>query len=996
MKSQEQLILEEQRALEEVISKLDSAMLDENHSLTYSQLQKKKAKDKCLPDTYGDLVKALNDEQKSLRELKRIKNIKDKLYDTHLVVESKEANARSGEEEAEQLDLKVGLHTYFRGKEIIVISWVRPICRHYLLDNSSEEYTSVVVDPKDGREYVYFYKLKLNRKVDIFFDKVKKVSHLYPVDTEEYEKVIADEFLQELLSRRSEKEFRNIVFSIQKRQGEIIQTPFLQNMIVQGCAGSGKSMIMLHRLPILLYDNPDILGRNSVYVITPSITYIQMAENMMLQLEISDLKMGTLEEYYNHLIEKYIKPSSRNSTINSKHARALPSVEKYVYSDTCIEDIREILEKEIGSEPVNYYIGKTMLEIEDADWFKKENKTASDRLQSELLNIQTLLNRNSENLRTCYKAVVSLVAQLQSVERMLSSRKTAILRGITAGISAEESQIAQNRKELEKIDQTQHKRMYENRVSRIQTSMKRIRAYRTLQRDVEGNDRYFSELESVASGLHILINRFPEVDQKEKILTEIQYQSVGLTPILVDCADNLDKYLTNHEDPYKGIVSGFERDMIALRRETQKVKKVNKPLLELHYCQDIENRSKYLQEKSKTLAGDVFSGIMDLMGIKREKNKKYSTYTFSPYLYLQILYNINGAPNSSWERLVMIDEAQNITVNELRLIGNVNKNQTVFNLFGDVGQHVEGSKGLDSWNEVSQMANFQIRTMNENYRNARQITEYCNRRFHMKMNAINLDGDGVHELNDASVLGETLYKLLKAPMKKGLSGILVKDRSEAEYVIQVVGSLANRIHDITDGGSILMQGKWNMLTIDQAKGIEFETVIAISGRMTKNEKYIAYTRALNELFVSDGLLVSGEIEGIDLNKAGDQSVAKESNPRAKNTDNVSKPVREKRVKRTIAEEQETAKPKSEKVIIVMNKQDSKTNSSEISVKQFFEQAGLKTVDLRKKNGCLWVIGSKEEIGDTVKAAVEKYGISGAYTQGKAIHYQMGWYTKTKK
>ena len=80
----------------------------------------------------------------------------------------------------------------------------------------------------------------------------------------------------------------------------------------------------------------------------------------------------------------------------------------------------------------------------------------------------------------------------------------------------------------------------------------------------------------------------------------------------------------------------------------------------------------------------------------------------------------------------------------------------------------------------------------------------------------------------------------------------------------------------------------------------------------------------------------------------------------------------------------------------MNKQDSKTNSSEISVKQFFEQAGLKTVDLRKKNGCLWVIGSKEEIGDTVKAAVEKYGISGAYTQGKAIHYQMGWYTKTKK
>lgn len=48
-------------------------------------------------------------------------------------------------------------------------------------------------------------------------------------------------------------------------------------------------MIMLHRLPILIYDNPD-LGRSSIYVITPSRTYIQMAEKMMEELEISDSK----------------------------------------------------------------------------------------------------------------------------------------------------------------------------------------------------------------------------------------------------------------------------------------------------------------------------------------------------------------------------------------------------------------------------------------------------------------------------------------------------------------------------------------------------------------------------------------------------------------------------------------------------------------------------------------------------------------------------------
>lgn len=93
-------------------------------------------------------------------------------------------------------------------------------------------------------------------------------------------KIISDEFLQELLERRSTPEFKNIVFSIQKKQGEIIQAPYNRNMIVQGCAGSGKSMIMLHRLPIILYDNPKSLNRSNLYIITPSQMYIDMAENM--------------------------------------------------------------------------------------------------------------------------------------------------------------------------------------------------------------------------------------------------------------------------------------------------------------------------------------------------------------------------------------------------------------------------------------------------------------------------------------------------------------------------------------------------------------------------------------------------------------------------------------------------------------------------------------------------------------------------------------------
>ena len=40
--------------------------------------------------------------------------------------------------------------------------------------------------------------------------------------------------------------------------------------------------------------------------------------------------------------------------------------------------------------------------------------------------------------------------------------------------------------------------------------------------------------------------------------------------------------------------------------------------------------------------------------------------------------------------------------------------------------------------------------MLENYRNASQITEYCNRVFGMNMNPINTPGKGVHELHTDS------------------------------------------------------------------------------------------------------------------------------------------------------------------------------------------------------------------------------------------------------
>ena len=144
--------------------------------------------------------------------------------------------------------------------------------------------------------------------------------------------------------------------------------------------------------------------------------------------------------------------------------------------------------------------------------------------------------------------------------------------------------------------------------------------------------------------------------------------------------------------------------------------------------------------------------------------------------------------------------------------------------------------------------------MEENYRNARQITEHCNKQFDMNMFAINLDGSGVHMMPSDKNQYDLLMDIMKKPLKTGMSCIIVKSPTEAEQIIKNIKGLENKLQDLTKAPSSLYPNRWNMMTIQQAKGLEFETVIVFDGRMTDNEKYIAYTRALDELYIFESAI----------------------------------------------------------------------------------------------------------------------------------------------
>ncbi len=966
-KDKEKLVSEEQKILDNLIYRMDKTLLKLNKHLTQAQIDLNRAKTKELTDAYVDLISSQYD--KDIVALGRSKLLKarDALYECR--IECDVTEEYFGQMKTDNEEIKIGLHTYSHGNDFFVYSWTLPVCRYFLMNDEGTFFRNRT--EYKGSECITEYSLNLKRRVSIKFDKVKEVLHMFPID-EETEEIIADEFLQELLTRRAEQEFRNIVFSIQKKQGEIIQAPYKENLIVQGCAGSGKSMIMMHRLPIILMDNQSSLDRRSVYIITPSQAYNQMMQDMRYELEIADLQMGTLHEYYNHILERYGFAADFYGKINYK-ANIKAEWLKYIYSERCRKDILQEMTRLITSEETNLNRGTTILQAKHS---LPKGTSLKDAISKRIIQSQDLITQNNERLRLYCSRINSTITDLQSIERMLSTRQVAIDNNLNSLIYNEQATIDSNISYMNKLDPVRNAKAIENRKTVIANAQNRIDDLRNELLKIGDQKDYFSELQSMSREIKQVLDVFRTLPKAydSSNWKEI-YKAIDNRDLLDSVYESVKSKLLSM--PFNSVMANYSeasiREINSIRRSIRALQQLQTPVLPEQYYEEILKCNEYFRKLSSSIPYVFHDKLLEQMGRKPMSNGKYRALIFSPYLYVQILNLYQGAPSSNVETLVTIDEAQNLSPEELKLIKDVNGGKVTINLFGDVRQHIEETKGIDNWEEFSNIISFKEYRLEENYRNARQITHYCNKKFHMNMQAINLNGSGVSSFDTETDFYSGLENVLSKADKSGLCAIIVGNNLEAAYIKYVYSDYEKRINDMTGDDVTVNPAKWNLLTISQAKGLEFATVIAASGRMTENEKYICYTRALDKLIIFDQILTIPDKK----TWITEEEIEDEDN--GNNTDaNINDEVKE-------ISNQQKQEP---------NKKSSVSEKS--IVKDYFENQGFKVVDLRNKGGMLWVIGEKDKLKPYVDRAVKEYKIQGMYTTSKVIGFKSGWCTKTKK
>ncbi|MCH5161034.1 MAG: AAA family ATPase [Clostridiales bacterium] len=197
------------------------------------------------------------------------------------------------------------------------------------------------------------------------------------------------------------------------------------------------------------------------------------------------------------------------------------------------------------------------------------------------------------------------------------------------------------------------------------------------------------------------------------------------------------------------------------------------------------------------------------------------------YLLLLAYVYIVGKP-FKLNLSLYIDEGQDYFPTEYKLLYTVLEKK--FHIYGDENQQLDPSRGIGNFDKLRKFMGDEKYFLNENYRNAREITEYVNSLLGMSVTSLGLEGGKVERI-DMSVLKERFAQHIGSSDDRVAVIYSPNDEETAKELCSFVPS--NRLYTVT-----------------QAKGTEYERVYAC-GAMSDAEKYVAYTRALAELYVVD-------------------------------------------------------------------------------------------------------------------------------------------------
>ena len=686
---------------------------------------------------------------------------------------------------------------------------------------------------------------------------LRNVMQLFP--EQDLLSVNADELLEQILQEnRSNPALRNIIATLQQQQFRIIETDADKSFVVQGCAGSGKSQCLFHRL-FFLRDTLSEDGWNHVLLITPTQLFRNYSADLIKRYQLSDINDLSISELYRTLLNVY-DPRFRNRHYQFELSEEyLPDgYLKMVYSNETINQIDAEIEN-----AVTKYVqaGCKALGIPMLEEF-----SASD------------ISRLVEQLESAVEAFDDRESALQQDpeynkhrEQYEKARKDYDASQSTlARLTKEYDQIEEDEGQIRELFETwkdaenERTEWIEQRKKRVETAWKAVARLDKLDdrgmdidapaqymhqlytfRDLTEGDTFtadeeylrFLEDEYCAQAKRELDDKIGDqttdhyinrLEKRKKTLTKrietIVYESEQLNQIVSEH----EKWLRDKAADYSG-----EQSSQTLRRaEMERAR---------YFLSRIES-SVFEQEVWKALAPQKEQFSIQTVNIENlDDGRKRETrilYKSDLLFYIKIYLRLHGNAALPAYSLLCIDEGQDLHPVDYELLQKLFPGAAL-NVFGDTDQVLHTACGIKDWKKESGINT--LFSLDRNYRNEAGIVEFCNRKLGSNMKYV------------GKVRKEQIPKELHSIreiiplLNEEKIAVIVKDRMSYERLCKMVGAWG-QLEYLDTHASAIPADKIPCYSIFAAKGLEFPVVLVISDDMTQNQRIVACTRATERLY----------------------------------------------------------------------------------------------------------------------------------------------------
>lgn len=700
---------------------------------------------------------------------------------------------------------------------------------------------------------------KYIRDIEIEKRILLNVIQLYPTPDLCDFQVTADEMLESRLQEnRDSPILRNIISTLQLKQFEIIGTDANESFVVQGCAGSGKSQCLLHRL-FFLRDELSQDGWRKVLLLTPSKLFREYSATLMKRYQLSDIYDCSLADLYRDILamyderfkdrqyvyqltEEYLPDGYLFEVYEEKNVQRIETeidnaIRKYV-NDGCnalgidapteisISVIRKIVEK--LDEQIRAFDAREEAFQDNSEYQKKrkeyeklikENETSRRKLQR----YQDELSRNLEN----QKNLDRLLNEVQNAEDEKKEWEETREKRIQEAVSELEATARKFDRGTDlRIPAKYAKQLY------IVKELTEGEKYKSDEEELEILNEFIAVARSEL--LEVVGDKKPKniLDKYIKRNGEIQAIIDGIVTEINEQDNKIEEYV----EWLRRIATEFEGQEAKntlLRSEMQKSRYFLSRIESTIFEKEVWNALSPVKEKFdiQTLK------IENLKDGKRKESRVL--YKSDLLFYIRIYMKLHPDVKLSNYSLICIDEGQDLHRADYDILHRLYPN-AVFNIFGDIDQVLHSACGISQWNEQTGIPT--IYSLTTNYRNTAAIVDFCNKKFDVKMEYIG-SVEKTQKPHEISSCLDAQNILIKEDVV-----LIVKDKDaylELCFETGIDSSCFTYLDTTSDKSN---KGEKECYSIFAAKGLEFSNVFVYARNMTKNQKVVACTRAMGGLY----------------------------------------------------------------------------------------------------------------------------------------------------